>query len=157
MAATGEPIEFKSGGLTGHATGADYSSDTGVLILHSAVSISGLAGKRPVLVTAATAEIDSRSQQTLLTHAKYTCEGQSAEADAATLHTRPDGSLARVEAQGHVAMQANGATVDSQRADVALNAASQPQAVVLTGTVRYSADTPLRQVKAQADGGDDYV
>jgi lipopolysaccharide export system protein LptA len=151
VAATGEYIEFASGGLTGHATGADYSSDTGVLMLHSAVSMGGFAGKRPVEVTAATANIDSRSQQTFLTQAKYTSQGQTAEADAATLHTRPDGSLARVEAQGHVTMQANGATVDSQRADVALNAASQPQTVVLTSEVRYSADAPLHQVKANAD------
>jgi lipopolysaccharide export system protein LptA len=151
VAATSEPIEFESGGLTGHATGADYSSDTGTLMLHSAVSMSGLAGKRPVEVTAATAELDSRSEQTWLTHAKYTSQGQTAEADAATLHTRPDGSLARVEAQGHVTAQANGATVVSQRADVALDAASQPQTAVLTGSVGYSAEQPLRDVKAQAD------
>jgi lipopolysaccharide export system protein LptA len=151
VAATSEYIEFASGGLTGHATGADYSSDTGTLMLHSAVSMGGFAGKRPVEVTAATAEIDSRNQQTFLTYARYTSRGQTAEADAATLHTRPDGSLARVEAQGKVTAQANGATVVSQQADVVLNAQSQPQTAVLTGEVRYRAETPLRQVKADAD------
>ncbi|HTD96222.1 MAG TPA: hypothetical protein VK627_04815, partial [Edaphobacter sp.] len=37
VAATDKDIEFESGGMTGHAVGADYSSDTGVVVLHSAV------------------------------------------------------------------------------------------------------------------------
>src|SRR5271170_2632051 len=34
VAATEKDIEFESGGMTGHAVGADYSSDTGVVVLH---------------------------------------------------------------------------------------------------------------------------
>ena len=63
VAATGAPIEFKIGAMTGHATGADYNSDTGVLLLHSAVSMSGLARGRPVLLTAASAEFDNRTSR----------------------------------------------------------------------------------------------
>jgi lipopolysaccharide export system protein LptA len=48
VAATNEYIEFQSGGMTGHATGADYASDSGLLMLHSAVSMNGVAGGRPV-------------------------------------------------------------------------------------------------------------
>ncbi len=66
VAATNEYIDFQSGAMTGHATGADYNSDTGVLTMHSAVSMSGVAGKRPVQVTAATAEVDNRNQEMFL-------------------------------------------------------------------------------------------
>ena len=38
VAATDKDIEFESGGMTGHAVGADYSADTGVVVLHAAVS-----------------------------------------------------------------------------------------------------------------------
>ena len=151
VAATSEYIEFESGGMKGHATGADYSSDSGMLMLHSAVSMSGVMGGRPVAVTSSTAEFDGRSQEAFLTHAKYDSAGRTAAADQVTLHRRLDGTISRVETQGHVAAQVNGATMASARGDVALTAASQPQTAVLTGGVTYSMDRPLRQVKGQAE------
>lgn len=157
VAATSEPLEFQMGAMTGHATGADYSRDTGVLMLHSAVSMSGLEGGQPMEVTASTATLDNRNQQAFLTHARYVSKGrngskdQTVEAQQATLHTRRNGGVERVEAQGNVTMVANGTTVVSQRADIALNAKSQPQRAVLTGGVLYTSDQPLRQMRGQAN------
>ena len=34
VAATDKEIEFAAGGVTGQAVGADYSADTGVVVLH---------------------------------------------------------------------------------------------------------------------------
>ena len=150
VAATNEYLEFQSGAMKGHATGASYSRDSGLLMLHSAVSMSGMAGKRAVEVTAATADLDNPNQEILLTHARCVTQEQTVEAQRATLHTRPDGTLARVEAEGDVTMGANGATVISQRADVILNAKSQPQSALLTGGVKYSDDQPLRQLRGEA-------
>ena len=151
VASTDEPIQFEAGAMTGHATGADYSSDSGLLTLHSAVSMSGVAGNRPVDLTAATAEFDERRQQAFLTHAQYESPGEGATAEQATLYRRPDGTLSRVDAKGNVTVQAQGATTVSQRADVMLNGASQPQSARLTGGVLYSMDEPLRQARGQAD------
>jgi lipopolysaccharide export system protein LptA len=150
VAATSEYVEFQSGAMKGHATGASYSRDSGLLMLHSAVSMSGMMGKRAVTVTAATASLDNPNQEIFLTNARCDSQEQTVEAQKATLHTRPDGTLARVEAEGDVTMQANGATVISQRADVALNAKSQPQSALLTGGVRYSNEQPLRQMRGEA-------
>jgi lipopolysaccharide export system protein LptA len=152
VAATNESIEFQSGAMTGHATGADYNSDTGVLTMHSSVSMSGVAGKRPVDVSAAAAEVDNRNQQIFLTGARCVSLGQSVEAQHATLHTRPDGTLARVEAQGNVTRMVKDSKLVSQRADVVLNAKSQPQSAVLTDGVQYSSDLPLLQRSGQAEG-----
>jgi len=77
LASTNDPIEFQAGAMTGHATGADYSSDSGLLTLHSAVSMSGMSAGRPVTVTAATAEFNERSQQAFLTHAQYDSVGRT--------------------------------------------------------------------------------
>jgi lipopolysaccharide export system protein LptA len=151
VAATSDYIEFESGAMKGHATGADYSSDSGMLMLHSAVSMSGIAGGRPVNVTAATAEFDERNEQGLLTHARYDSEGRTAEAEQATVYRRADGTLERVLAQGNVTIQEQGATVVSQRTDVMLNAASQPQSALLTGNVAYTLDKPLRQARGTAN------
>ncbi|MGP8258884.1 MAG: hypothetical protein ACLQM6_02910 [Acidobacteriaceae bacterium] len=150
VAATSEYLEFQSGSMTGHATGADYSSDTGVLLLHSAVSMSGSSGKRPVTVTAAMAQVDSRNQEIFLSAARCVSLGQTAEAQQATLHMRSDGTLARVQAQGDVTREAKGSKVVAQQADVVLNADSQPQSAVLTGGVQYSSDLPLLQRSGQA-------
>jgi lipopolysaccharide export system protein LptA len=150
VAATNEYLEFQLGAMKGHATGASYSRDSGLLMLHSAVSMSGMAGKRAVEVTAATADLDNPNQEILLTHARCVTQEQTVEAQRATLHTRPDGTLARVEAEGDVTMAANGATVVSERADVILNAKSQPQSALLTGGVKYSDDQPLRQLRGEA-------
>lgn len=151
VAATSDYIEFRSGGMTGHATGADYASDTGMLMLHSAVSMEGIAAGRPVKLTAAEAAFDDRNQQVFLTSAKYDSQGRTAEAKQATLYTRPDGSLSRVLAQGDVTGGSDGATVVSQRADVVMNAAGEPQSALLTGGVRYALARPLRQVRGEAD------
>jgi lipopolysaccharide export system protein LptA len=151
VAATSEYIEFQTGSMKGHATGADYSSDSGMLVLHSAVSMSGIAGGGPAELSASTASFDGRSQQAFLTHATYNSLGRTAAADQATLYTRSDGTLSRVEAQGNVTLQANGGTVVSKRVDVALNAASHPQRALLSGGVLYSSDQPLRQLRGRAD------
>ena len=151
LASTNDPIEFQAGAMTGHATGADYSSDSGLLTLHSAVSMSGMSAGRPVTVTAATAEFNERSQQAFLTHAQYDSTGRTVNAEQATLQRRADGTLARVEAQGNVTIREQGATTVSQRADVALNGTSQPRSAVLAGGVLYTLDEPLRQARGHAD------
>jgi lipopolysaccharide export system protein LptA len=151
VAATSENIDFEAGGITGHAKGADYASDSGLLTLHSAVNMSGVSGGQPLAVTAATAEFDDHNQQAMLTQAKYESQGRTATADEATLHRRPDGSLSRVEARGNVTGVAPGASVVSERADIALGKTSQPQTVLLRGGVKYAADRPLSQVRTQSD------
>ena len=151
VAATSERIDFQLGGMTGHATGADYSSDSGELTLQSAVYVSGVPNGRPVVLTSSSAEIDNRNQVTYLTHAKYVSLGETVEGDQATLYTRADGSVSRIVAQGNVTAEAPGAKIVCAHADVLLNAQSQPISAVLTGGVAYSSDEPLRQRRGQAD------
>lgn len=151
VAATSEELDFESGQMKGRAIGADYNRDTGLLMLHSAVNMSGMAGKRPVEMTASTANLDNRNRQAFLTHARYVSQGQAMEAESATLHSRKDGTLERVEAAGNVTMHGNGATVVSQRSEMVLSTKSQLQHAVLTGGVQYTTSQPLRQMRGQAE------
>ena len=61
-AATEQAVEFTAGGMTGQAVGATYDSGTGVVVLQSAVKMSGLRGVgesgAPMVLTAARAEMD---------------------------------------------------------------------------------------------------
>jgi len=161
VAATDNDIEFETGGLTGHAIGADYNSDTGVVVLHSAVRVNGLEHDRPVLLTASRAELDRPDERVLLTQAKYVAvaaasarEGQTAQAQHVVMHLRPDGSVERVEAEGEVALtNGTGGTVTGPRGEMTLNAQSQPQSAMMSGGVKYLLDDPLRQTQGEAAEG----
>ena len=83
VAATDKDIEFASGGMTGHAVGADYSADTGVVVLHAAVKVNGLQHDRPVVLTASHAVLDRPGQMVVLSQAKYVAVGECRRAEAA--------------------------------------------------------------------------
>ncbi|HMF64856.1 MAG TPA: LptA/OstA family protein [Edaphobacter sp.] len=161
VAATEQDIEFEFHGTNGHAKGADYSSDTGVLVLHSAVKVNGLQGGRPIVLTAARAELDRTNQRVTLARARYVSVGgerdgggETAQAQQAIVHMRKDGSAERVEAEGEVTLtEGDGGRIIAQRADAVLNATSGPQLVRLYGGVRYVADEPLRQAKGESAEG----
>jgi lipopolysaccharide export system protein LptA len=160
VAATDNDLEFESGGLTGHAVGADYNSDSGVVVLHSAVRVNGLEHDKPVVLTASRAELDRPNERVLLTQAKDMAvaagggEGQTARAQHVVMHLRPDGSAERVEAEGDVTLvNGAGGTVTGPRGEMILNAQNQVQSGVMSGGVKYSLDDALRKAQGEAAEG----
>jgi lipopolysaccharide export system protein LptA len=158
VAATDKEIEFEYGGMTGHAIGADYDSDTGLVVLHSAVKVVGLQRGQPATLTAARAELNRPAKQVVLTQAKYVLvggakadAGQTVEAEQMIVHLRGDGSAERMEAEGAVTLtDGDGGMVVAPRGDVLLNAESRPQSAVLMGGVRYTAEGALRQGQGES-------
>jgi lipopolysaccharide export system protein LptA len=161
VAATDKDIEFASGGITGHAVGADYNSDTGVVILHSAVRVNGLQHERPAVLTASHAVLDRPGQTVVLSQAKYVsiggtsgAEGRTTQAQHVVVHLRNDGTAERVEADGEVTLtDGSGGSVVAPRGEMVLNAQNQPQSAVMTGGIKFSADKPLRRAKGEAGEG----
>jgi len=151
LAATEQQVDFAFGGLTGHSQGAEYSSDTGHVVLESAVTISGIEQGRPVLLTATHAELDRQTQLVTLTHARYDSGGETAQSDTALIHLRPDGTAERIEGLNHVRLdEAGDGFVTASHGDVTLDRANRPQVAVLTGNVDYIDDEPLRQARGEA-------
>ena len=62
IAATSEDVDVQTGDMKGHARGADYSSDSGMLMLHSAVTLAGTSGGHEVRITAGQAQFEQRFQ-----------------------------------------------------------------------------------------------
>jgi lipopolysaccharide export system protein LptA len=164
VAATDKDIEFASGGMTGHAVGADYTADTGVVVLHTAVKVNGLQHDRPVVLTASHAVLDRPGQTVVLSQAKYLAvgdggngggaEGRTAEAQHVVVHLRSDGSAERLEADGDVTLTgAAGESVKAPRGEMVLNAQNQPQSAVMSGGVKYKALEALRQAQGEAGEG----
>src|SRR6185437_2382505 len=154
VAATSAPIDFESGKMQGHAVGADYASDTGTLMLHSAVNIAGVSAGQQVELNAASAEMDGQERVMRLASARYAAgsgtAARTAEAERAVLHLRTNQTLERIEAQGNVKMQAGGGTVSSTNADATMNEAGHPVKALLTGGVRYAATSPLAERRGEA-------
>jgi len=101
-ATTDQAIEFEYNGLTGQATGADYNADTGILLLHSAVKVSGLDNGKPILLTATHGELDRMDRRIVLAQASFVTsarEGgdrasrQTVESQRATAFLRKGGSV----------------------------------------------------------------
>jgi lipopolysaccharide export system protein LptA len=159
LAETDQSIEFTSGGLVGHAVGADYNSDTGVVVLHSAVKVTGLEHERPVVLTASRAELDRQKQTAVLSQARYVSvgsgrEGQTAQAQHVVVYLRKDGTAERLQAEGDVILtNGDGGTVKAPRGEMILSGENHPQSAVLMGGVRYVEDGPLRQAQGGSAEG----
>ena len=159
MAATDRDLEFVYNGMTGHAHGAEYNSDSGLLVLQSEVKMYGVKQGKPVVLTANHAELDRRQEQLLLTHAEYTVVNAAAgtrvtRAGKVNAFLRKDGSVEHAVAEDGVSLtDEDGSTVTAARGEVHMSAENQPQTGVLSGNVRYVADDSLRQSKAEAEEG----
>jgi lipopolysaccharide export system protein LptA len=160
VAATEEEVEFEYNGLTGHAKGAEYNSDTGVLVLQSAVKVSGLRKGQPVLLTASRAELDRTDHKVILSQAKYVTvagEGSGAEdrrtveARRATVLMRNDGSAERLNGDGGVTLtNGDGSRMTADRGEMLLSETNKPQSIRMTGRVKYFVDEPARQAQGDA-------
>ncbi|HEY0264112.1 MAG TPA: LptA/OstA family protein [Granulicella sp.] len=152
VAATDKDLEFRFGGMTGHAIGAEYNSDTGVLILQREVKVNGKQGEKPILLTASHAELERNEQRALLTQASYTSSEVSMRGDHAIVHLRQDGSPERIEAEGGVALKSpKTGEVTAPQADVLLTAQGQARSAHLFGGVQYAETSSLRQGAGHAD------
>lgn len=156
VASTDQAIEFEFNGMTGHAIGADYNTDTGIVVLHSAVQVSGQQQGQPVTLTASRAELDRPNKEAVLTQAKYVRgrAGETAEAQRAVVHLRDDGSAERLDAEGKVTLtDGNGGSVTAPRGQVLLNAKSRPKSAMMTGGLQYAESGKLRQAQGEARDG----
>ena len=161
VAATDQDVEFEFKGMNGVARGADYSSDTGVLVLHSAVKVNGLHEGRPMVLTASRAEMDRTNNRVTLTQAKYVSVGdgqtgvtQTAAAQHAVVHMRSDGGVEGLDAEGEVTLeQGDGGRIVGQRANVSMNADGRVHTARFYDGVQYSMDGPLRQAKGESAEG----
>jgi len=151
LATTDQEIEFTDGGLAGKALGAQYNSATGGVVLQSAVTMHGVEHGQAVLLTANHGEFDRQAELATLQHARYSSGGETAEAEVGVIHLRADGSAERIEGEQHVRLErADEGVVTADRGDLTLNPESKPTLAVLTGTVRYADDEPLRQGNGSA-------
>jgi len=155
-AASDGAVEFQTGGYSGNAVGATYDAKNGVVVLKSAVRMSGLRNERPVVVTATRAEMDRRTNVVDLQTAKYVSAGDSGSTSAAAVHaivhTTRAGDPQRVDAEGNVTLTGDQrGTVVSNRMELDLGPKGQARAAHLFGNVRYTNDESLKRETGHAE------
>ena len=152
IAQTTEGIDFSFDRFTGHAVGAEYNSDSGDVVLQSALTFSGLDNGRPIAMTASHGALDHAQNIAEFSNARYSSAGEVARADVARLYMRADGSVARIVGERHVSLEeiADG-SVTADLADAALDAKSKPETAVFTGDVHFAENQPLRQAHGDSE------
>ena len=149
-------VEFQTNGYTGNAIGASYDSPHGVVVLRSAVRMSGLRHEKPVLLTATRAEMDRPTNVIDLASAKYVSAGEhgaeSVAASHAVIHTLADGTPQHVDAEGNVTLTGDKrGTVTSSRLQMDLGPTGQARAAHLIGNVTYLDDEKATHQQGRAD------
>lgn len=160
MAATDEEIQFEYNGLAGHAVGAKYTADSGILTLQAAVKVSGLEHGQPILLTASKAELERLHRRVTMSDAKYlTVSGsgdsskarQTVEAKHAVVLMRDGGGVERINGEGAVTVAAgDDMRVSGDRGEVMVNEAGKPVSAHITGNVQYTADDESRHAKGSS-------
>ncbi len=158
MATSDGAVEFRTSGYAGNAVGASYDAKNGVVVMRSAVRMSGLRNEKPVVLTAARAEMDRETNLVDLQQAKYVSAGErgstSAAAMHAVVHTSKDGTPERVDAEGNVTLTSDSqrrGTVVSNRLELELGPKGQARAAHLFGNVRYASDETGKRAQGHAE------
>ncbi len=150
IAATDQEVDFRLGAMTGRARGAEYNSDTGIVILQSEIEARSEEHGAMVMLQATHAELDRPRLIATVTDARYSSPTQTAHSDRAVVHLRSDSTPERIEADGHVELTGTaGATVTTPHADVLLADSGKAQSAHLFGGVEYTQAGPKRDLRSQ--------
>ena len=149
-------VEFRTEGYTGSSIGATYDSKDNVIVLQSKVRMSGIRDERPVVLTAAHAEMDRKANMIELQTAHYISAGaggaETASAMHAIIHTNAAGNPEKIDAEGKVTLASDQrGTVVSDRLDLDLGDKGQAQAAHLYGNVTYAGDEGVKRENGRAD------
>lgn len=142
VAVTDQPIDFYLNDTQGNAVGAEYDTESGILILRRDVQLHR-KDKDGVVATllASYAQIDRQHHMTHLQNAHYRSGDQTMAGDLLDVAMDDDGSPNSLHATGNIVMT-DGDTmrVTSQTANAQLDPEHHPKTVHLDGGVHFTTD-----------------
>lgn len=150
VAATDQDVEFRFGELRCHAHGAEFDSGQSTVRLLADVQVSGEIRGRAVRLTAARADLDRKTSLATLSHAEVRMNGETASADSAVVHLRPDGSPADGEANGMVRLTRGTQVLSAAHAEVRTGEGTTLREARFSGAVRVEDGNPERPLQAHA-------
>ena len=144
---TSQHVDFSTLQASGSSMGATYDSDSGQLVLDSAVELTTQRSTRPVQLHAAHAVFERTGRTCDLVAATAGYRGGQAAAAQAVLHFREDGSIIRLDASGgFTAVTSTGSHLAAPSGWLDFDPQNQPRQGYLQGGVQMDSITPYRQV-----------
>lgn len=139
VATTDQPMQIVYGDLHGTATGADYTTSTGLLNLHSAVTMDGMQDRQQVHLTAASAQLDRNQRLATLRTAFVHTGDMKAQGDTVVLDAGPSGGIDEIRADGHTALQSgDGIRAQAPKLVAKISEQGKPTLATMSGGVALS-------------------
>jgi lipopolysaccharide export system protein LptA len=136
-ASTREKVDFYIPGAIGSAVGVDYVANTSVLTMQSQVNIV-FSGSTGATVTAIHGTITKDPHLVVLDLPHLQTHSQQSDADQATLFLRPDNTVERLLALGHVRVESEGKQPAQVRSDQLEMLMGEQQNTVRTATFSHN-------------------
>lgn len=153
-ASTDEPVTFAVADAKGTATGASYDSAAGVLVLKRAVQFTAMLDKGPLTLTADHAEFNRLANQLAMLKDDLRYAGDHSNSEQAVVRFREDGTVARIDASGHVnIMDAKGRQMHSSTAEVLMDSHGTAQQATMDGGLLFSANEGPHSLHGNANSG----
>ena len=153
-ASTDAPVRFSVADAQGTATGAVYSASEGVLILQRDVHFTAALTKGPLTLIAEHAEFNRNTRQLALLKDDVRYSGERCTSAEALIYFRPDGTVEKADANGHVNMQDDqGRQLHASSTEVLMDARGNTQQATLDGGLLFSADEGPHSIHGDANSG----
>ena len=135
LAATGEPTEFRYGGITCTSRGAEFDSAQSVVRLLADVRMTGMVRNAAFSLDAGRVDLNRSNNTADLSEPVLISGNRHARAAHALLHLQKDGSLTAAEANGDVELRSGTETVTALQAMANFGADNRPQHARFNGGV----------------------
>lgn len=153
-ASTDALVTFSVADAKGTAVGASYDANEGVLILQRDVHFTAQLTKGPLVLAAEHAEFNSATRQLSLLKDDVRYAGEHNSSEEALIYFRQDGTVEKVDANGHVNMQNDeGRQLHASAVEVLMDARGNTQQANLDGGVLFSATEGPHSIHGDANSG----
>ncbi len=153
-ARTDAPVEFAVADAKGTATGAAYDSAAGVLVLERAVQFTAMLDGGPLVLTAEHAEFNRMTRQLALLRDDMRYAGDHNSSEQALVQFRQDGSVAKIDASGHVNLvDEEGRQIHSSQAEILMDEHGGTRQASTDGGLLFSANEGSHSLHGNANSG----
>src|SRR6185437_12866179 len=151
---TDAPVTFSVANAKGTAVGASYDASEGLLVLKKNVYFTAQLTRGPLELSADHAEFNRETRQLAMLKDDVKYAGEHSSSEEALVHFRPDGTVQKVNANGHVNMQDDrGRQLHASAVEVLMDTRGNTQQATLDGGLIFSAAEGPHSIHGDANSG----
>ncbi|HEX6771722.1 MAG TPA: LPS export ABC transporter periplasmic protein LptC [Acidobacteriaceae bacterium] len=151
---TDAPVTFSIANAKGTAVGASYDASEGLLVLKQNVYFTAQLTRGPLELSADHAEFNRETRQLAMLKDDVKYAGEHSSSEEALAHFRSDGTVEKVNANGHVTMQDDrGRQLHASAVEVVMDTHGNTQQATLDGGLIFSAVEGPHSIHGDANTG----